>query len=481
MSHAVSTRQPVVKPALTSSFPFGVEFQKALLRLLSEDAGFAGAAMPHLVPGFFENEVLAWAYQVMVEYHVRYNAIPSLKLIQDEATRLDASVRELYRLTLEQVVHADLTAEEWLRDQTLDFIKRNLYVRAHQESTISYNGGDVSKAYDIMTQAMDRILNTDWSPPDRSFFFEELEQRVSRRLSADPMMDSISTGIHELDFVLVGGLSKGELGIWVADSKVGKTTFLTNLGVQAVRRGNHNTLHIVFEGGREQVEDRYDTIFAQEDFHQVRSWDVPDDTFKRMKYDYRMFTRRMVVRGFTDDWNYTAVHIHEELKELKRLYNWIPALIIVDYGDLMRGRGQQRTETEHQRAAFRDLKTLANRGYAVWTASQAQRPEDDDGMKTTLLMARKIADAYDKVRVADFIGTLNQTKEEKDHHQMRLYAELYRGNAAGRLIHVTADFPKMTITGLRNVSEAAIPAPVHGPVPLGYIDGEQPKQTKAPI
>jgi len=467
----------VSSPVLLATFPFGVEFQKSLLRLITEDVAFANAAMPYLEASFFENEVLVWAYQYVVNYRNRYNAVPALRVILEDIRNLDPQYQELYRLTLQQVAQADLSAETWLKDKVLGFIKRNLFVRAFFESKVLYNTGQVDKAFSTMDVAMDKIRNTEWHPPDRSFFFDEFAQRFARRLSEDPALDTISTGIPELDYVLGGGLSIGELGIWVAYAKRGKSTMLVNQGVQAVRRGNHKTLHLVFEGSRKQVEARYDTVFAQESYQRVRSSDFSSrETFERMQFDYRMYSRKLVVRGFTDEWNYTCQNIWDEMKELKRLYNWKPELLVVDYGDLLRGRGEFRSETEHQTAAFRDLKSLANRGYAVWTASQAQRPKKDVDMDEELLQSRKIADAYAKVRVADFLGTLNQTREERVNHQMRILAEMYRDNEAGRVILVKADFDKMTISAIRDGS-GVLPSPVTN-IPLGYT---VPQQRKAPI
>ena len=478
-------RFPIQRPELATVFPFGVDFQRVLLRLLTEDVAFASEAMPHLMPAYFENEVLAWAYHSMEQYREKYNAVPSLKVIQDEAGRLDSSVREFYRLTIEQVSQADMSSEPWLRDQCLDFIKRNIYVRGHQESTAAFNKGDVDKAYEISMKAADKILNTDWKAPDRAFFFETFPQRHSQRLSEDPMMDSISTGIHELDKVLGGGLSKGELGVWMAHSKRGKTTLLTNHGVQAVRRGNRNVLHLVFEGARKQVEARYDTIFAQESYHKVRAGDISSETYQRMQYEYQMFHRRLVVRGFTEEWGYTVANIFEELRELKQLHNWVPEMLIVDYGDLLRGREGEgcRTETEHQTSVFKDLKSMANRGYALWSASQPQRPKDDIESKTEILTSKNIADAYAKVRVADFIGSANQTSEERLAKIMRLHAEMYRDNAANKTFVVEADFDLMTIKDIRGSSGSHFSAVPNGPVPIGYVanGNMRPIQRKAPI
>ncbi len=344
-----------------------------------------------------------------------------------------------------------------------------------------YNQGEADNAFDMMRECMDRIENTAWEPPDRSFFFEEFAQRTSDRVAKDPLGDTIPTGIHDLDKILEGGLSKGELGIWIGYPKRGKTTMLTNLGVQAVRRALKPTAHFVLEGSRRQVENRYDTIFAQEAYQQVKVGNYSAEAFQRMQYEYEMFGRKLVVRGFTERWDYNANDLLEELRDLKRAYQWEPELVVVDYGDLMRGRAKDYdNETAEQRAAFRDLKSLANMGYGVWTASQARRPKGDIDSDPEVLRSKEIAECYDKVRVADFIGSVNQTKEEKLAKQMRLFAELYRDNDAGIVIPVIADFGRMTITVVRDPNQQVLPSPVTQPVPLGYKHG-MPVQRKAQI
>lgn len=471
-------RQPVMAP---QAFPFGVEFQKSLLRLLTEDPAFGNAVIPYLEPRFFENEVLSWAFTIVQKYREHYNATPNLRILMEETRQISAESKEFYRTTLDTVRQADTSGEDWLRDKVLEFVKRNIFVQAFRQSRTEYNAGKVEDSYTTMMEAMDRIHNTEWKPPDRSFFFEEFGNRVSRRLGTDPIMDSVSTGIPELDMVLSGGLSDGELGIWTAYSKRGKSTMLVNLGMQAVRRSGESVLHFVFEGSREQVETRYDTVFAQENYYHIKTAQFSRETYERMQYDYQMFGRRLIVRGFTSEWNYTCADIWNEIRELKRLYGWKPGVIIVDYGDLLRSREKyHRTETEHQTAAFKDLKSIANRGYKLWTASQAQRPKKDIDEDDDILKSRKIADAWAKVKVADFLGTINQTLEERKQKVARLFAEMYRDNEADKVISVHADFSLMTISALKNVGSTEVQPSVvvnsANPV-MGY----KPQQRRAPV
>jgi len=89
-----------------------------------------------------------------------------------------------------------------------------------------------------------------------------------------------------------------------------------------------------------------------------------------------------------------------------------------------------------------------------------------------------IAECFDKVRVADFIGSINQTSEERQANQMRLFAELYRDNEAGKVFLVKSDFSRMTIEGIRNAGEAVLPSSTElVATPLGYARQLKPTTT----
>jgi hypothetical protein len=132
---------------------------------------------------------------------------------------------------------------------------------------------------------------------------------------------------------------------------------------------------------------------------------------------------------------------------------------------------------------------LANRGYAVWSASQAQRPEKGAENDAHWLHARQIADCYEKVRVADFLGSLNITNEERIAKVMRLYAELYRDNEADKGWVVRCDFSTMTIRSDPTAKSPPLPdTPAEGgllvspqssrkqrqPVPVNPVPAPQP-------
>jgi len=200
-------------------------------------------------------------------------------------------------------------------------------------------------------------------------------------------------------------------------------------------------LHIVLEGSLKLIEDRYDSAFTREAYHAVKSGQMNPLEYSNALKEYQYLKDTLVIRSFVEKWDVSIIDIDLELRRLERGYGWRPDLIIIDYTDLMVGREKKyyRNETESQRAAYRDVKRLTNRGYAVWTASQAQRPSKKDMEAQHILYSNSVADTYEKVRAADFLGSLNQTPDEKRAKTMRLYYEMYRDNAAGQLVQIRSD------------------------------------------
>jgi hypothetical protein len=334
---------------------------------------------------------------------------------------------------------------------------------------------DTAELQKFCRTTINEIETLSFREPDRSFFFEQFDAREFERQTRDRSKTVIPTGFPTLDKILGGGLAIGRFGLWLAHTKGGKSTTLVQHGAAGCIAGA-NVLHMVYEGSRKESEARYDGRFAKFSYNAIDSGNTPRDVAARMREEYAKLQGRLVIRGFTtaeeNSWACSAESIFQELHELKEVYDWDPQLIVVDYADLLTGRDKfYRTENDRQRAAYRDLKTLVNSGYAMWTASQTQRPPEGYELKPEIIRSRQSADNYDKIRVADFVGSINATDLEKEHKVARLYAELARGAAADHIWTVRADFEKMIMfeeQGVRSPhSEVAATAPPR----LGYGKG----------
>jgi replicative DNA helicase len=427
---------------------FSQTFQVSMLRLMLDDAGFCSVAVKHLHSRFFESQALGWVFNLIKSYFETYGRPPTVLVVSESLRLMSAEHQQQLAPTVYAVCANPCSEPEFVADKVIEFVQRNLFVEGYHHLRALFNS-DVMKAYDFMMERAEQIKTISVRPPDRGFFFEELGQRQARRQLAQKHehLHTFSTGIPDLDKVLGGGLKRGELGIWAALAKVGKSTLLRWLAYFAVRALRVPVLYFVLEGGRSQTEDGLEAAFAYEQAQLIRRGLMNASVAEQLHAEYRELANLLVIRGYTkgeEVWEANVLDFTAELKDLRRI-GFRPAIIIVDYGDLMTSRKPQDTTFETQKAAFRDLKKLAgdndDDGYAIWTASQIQRaPKGYDVDETKIVKSNQIADCIEKVRVADFVGTINRTLGEADREEVRLYAELHRSNPAGRLIKLKSDY-----------------------------------------
>ena len=467
-------QRPAPAPAPQSNLPFGTDFQGMLLKLLVENTAFSRSLVGYLKPNYFQNEAMAWAWGWALHYRESYAALPSFALIMDQTRFLDANLQPVYQAVLDMVRQRPVSDELYLRDQTMDFVRRQIFRQSFLDSKDLFNAGHVDKAYDMVQERMDELRAVQWETADRQWLGEGFAERhIERQRTMAEGTFYTGTAIPMIDNTLGGGAYPGFAGLWLARPKAGKTTFLTNLGAVAMRAYQRNVLHVPLEGSGKYIADRYDTIFTEELYANVRSGDIDAARYALAFQEMQMMRRKCVIRAFTDEWDYDITHVWNEMRELKQMYGWEPDVIILDYVDLLNGRpkpGGYKSDTSSAKAASQDVKSLANRGYAVWTASQVQRPKDKDFDETQeVLKSREIADCYARVRIFDLIGSLNQTREERQQGVLRLYLELYRDGESDQEILVSADFQRMKIGGAPVAPATLNPSATHVQKQLGYV------------
>lgn len=445
------------------SFPFDSEFQRKMIKLALEDDGFCSQALKHIQPGMFESDGLAWAWK-MIQREREEGRAPSMLVLKDRLRDVQQVLQPRYSALVQMLEADQLQEDRFIRHRLAEFIQRNMFVAAFADSKRLYNMERVDEAIDLMRGESQKAAQITFDAPDRGWFFRELQdrQRLRRRMQDRAWEYTFPTGIHITDQVLDGGLSRGELGTWIADSKGGKSLFLVHLALYIARAQMQPVLFCIFEGSRHQTENRLEALAAGMFYREIKRGEIDPETFERIMAEYRSLANNLVTRGFTDSWNYTGADIRAELDDLRSQHGWRPVAIICDYGDLLRSQaGRVSSEEQHQRDAFGDLKTITTQddGYALWTASQARRPweeKDGDDKKKggnriwgqRVLRAKDVADSYNKIRRSDFIGSINQSPEEKKKGEARLYHELYRDNAAHRICRIKQDLNKMVFVDL---------------------------------
>jgi len=456
------------------AFTFNTEFQRKLVKLALIDDSFATIAIRFVEPNMFEADALRWAWS-MIKAERKAGRTPTEMVLHNLVPTVQPVLQPRYRAMLEAIGNDVMREDAFIRQQLAEFVQRNMFVAAYNATQREYNAGNAIKAIDMMAAAVDKIRLISFDAPARHWYYDDLDERtrIARMVAENEWDHTFPTGIVGVDEVLDGGLSRGEIGVWIADSKGGKSLFLVHLTGYTCRALQQRTLLVLLEGSYKQTGARLDSWHTGELYAKVKRGEFTAQTWQMMQHEYHMLRQTLVIREMTDNWAYSALDIRAELDELKAQNGWTPEMIICDYGDLLRSDVKAASEEEHQRNAFGALKTMTtqDQGYAIWTASQAQRPKDPWKKKTKkqeraideqereddetlikwgkpVLRAQDIADSYNKIRRCDFIGSINRDEEEKEKDLARLWCDRYRDNAASRLVPIKQDLDRMLFVDL---------------------------------
>jgi replicative DNA helicase len=447
---------------------FDVGFQRSVLRLAMLQDEFAFKVFELVDASFFTTQALGWIFTTMKKHFQHYQQRCSEVPLRNALRHESSDKLSIYMPEVETVISLGVVPEEkYIKEELREFCRRAVFAQAHREAATFFNQGKHLQAYDVMRQAQERIEAISFDKDQRIWFFEEFDQRQLERQRKAFASDAnaFSTGILELDNATDGGIHRGEVWDVVAYAKVGKTTWLCNQGFTTLRVAREPVLHIQLEGKADQTTAKYDTLFSGELYANVRRGSISSAMLRELQVEYMRMRKMLVIRVW-NDWDVNILKVEAELAALKS-QGFEPAMLILDYVDLMRSRNKRDSELAHQTDAARDLKTLTvNYNLATHTASQAQRPKDTADEVEHIVKAAQIAEAYAKVRVFDFVGSLNATREEREQGKMRLFAELHRDNPMGRLYALTNDLSRMRVAVESEVrTPSSTRTPASAPIP----------------
>ena len=371
---------------------YGYSFQCKLIATLFKDRAFLQQIIDILEPSHFESEANITIVEIIREYFYEYKQAPTIEVMSvkvKEMTNdvLKTTIVEHLKDSYKQLDAPDL---EFVKEQTIKFCKNQLLKSAIMDSVELLKRGEFDQIKIKIDEAMKAGL-------ERAIGHEYNEDIDARYL--DSVRNTVATGWDVVDDIADGGLGKGELGVFVAPSGIGKSWALVNVGAAAAKAGL-NVIHYTLELNEAYVGLRYDAVLsgiqAQElKYHIEEVKDIVG------KLKGKLIVKCYPTKGATV--NTLASHI-----EKCRLQGFDPDLVICDYADLLRGHGK---EVRHELGnIYEDLRGLAGEHEVpVWTASQANR----SALSDDIIGAEKIAESYAKIMTADFVVSLSRKIEDK--------------------------------------------------------------------
>jgi replicative DNA helicase len=221
----------------------------------------------------------------------------------------------------------------------------------------------------------------------------------------------ISTGWSKIDKITKGGLGQGELIVVLAPTGAGKSFTLIHLGAQAIKQGK-NVVHFTLELADTVVAQRYDACLTGFNLDELL------DKKAEILEEIKEIDGQLIIKEYPTK-SATTITIKNHIERIKQNEMSID-MIIVDYGDLLRGINiNKNSEKRHElESIYEELRGIAQEFECpLITASQTNRK----GLNSEVITMEAISEAFNKCFVADLIIGLSRTITDRSSNIGRLF------------------------------------------------------------
>ena len=414
---------------------YGKQFQEKIFQGLLTDHTWSAQMIEVMQPEFFDVRYLSFLSDRYFSYYQKYKCFPTLSILitiikDDLSNDSDMILRDQIVEFLHRIKsNPNMGDIAYVKDKSLDFCKRQAFKDALEKAVELISTDKFESVVDLMKNAvavgMPNSVGHD--------FFEDADARfVKTRRQVCP------TGIPKLDSpqILQGGLGRGEIGVVTANTGVGKSHYLVQMGANAMKAGK-NVVHYTFELSEYAVGIRYDSNLCN-----IASNDVLDNKDIVMKkYEDKDLGRLIIKEYPTGSASVVTIRNHIEKLSLK---GFKPNVIVVDYADIMRSTKSYDSLRHELKLVYEELRNMAmEMNVPIWTASQANR----DSANSDIVGLENMSEAYGKAMVADVVISLSRKPMEKSTGVGRLFIAKNRAGKDGIVlpIHIDTSMSKIEV------------------------------------
>lgn len=215
---------PVVGTTAAGSLSrYGKTFQERVVQALLLDHKWAEEIAEVLDPAYFELKYLAFMCKLCFDYAKRYRTFPTfpilVAIVKDELHHSADAMLQQQVITFLTKIRSDdeLGDIPYVKEKALDFCRKQA-LKAAIDQSIDVLGSDTG-SYESVADIIKKAVSLGASSTVGHDFLNEPEARFVKR-NRNP----VPTGIVKLDSkgILNGGLGRGEMGVIVAATGVGK-------------------------------------------------------------------------------------------------------------------------------------------------------------------------------------------------------------------------------------------------------------------
>jgi replicative DNA helicase len=234
---------------------------------------------------------------------------------------------------------------------------------------------------------------------------EDVFQNLEDVLNED-FRHPIPMGITGIDKLLKGGLAKGELGVILAPTGVGKTTILSKIANTAFNNG-YNVLQLFFEDNPKVIQRKHFTMWTG-----IPPDELPlhrEEVLEKARQVKEEMTNKLFLKKLPSD-QFTMTQIKNMIRKMVADGHKID-MIVLDYIDCIVPDKNMGDEWKSEGSVMRGYEAMCHElGVVGWTATQGNRSSISSEVVTTDQMGGSIK----KAQVGHVIISVAKTLQQKE-------------------------------------------------------------------
>jgi replicative DNA helicase len=351
---------------------------------------------------YFENKYFKIIIQMIKEYHKKYDHTPSFDTLEQVAKselQQETAIKVVLD-TIKKIKNAPIEGADFVQEKALKFCKQQELQRVMKQAQKIIDGGEFEN-YDTLEEMVREALMVGSKDTTMMNVFSNLDQVLD-----EDYRHPIPMGIPGIDRLLKGGLAKGELGVILAPTGVGKSTILTKIANHGYNLG-FNVLQIFFEDNPQIIQRKHFTLWTK--IHPDELSDKKDEVIARVKEIETTMPNQLILKKIPSD-TVTMNQIKNEVRKLIADGTKID-MIVLDYIDCVLPNKDLGNEWKSEGSVMRAYEAMCHELNLVgWTAVQGSRASISSEIVTTDQMGGSIK----KAQVGHVIISIAKTLQQKE-------------------------------------------------------------------
>ena len=380
----------------------GNTFQLQLLNQIILDKDFSHSIIDVIENNYFENKYFKIITQMIREYYTKYDHTPSFETLEQiTKSELQQEIASKIVLdTIKKIKDAPIDGVAFVQEKALKFCKQQELQKVMTKAQKIIDGGEFEN-YDALEEMVRGALQVGAKDTSSMDVFSNIDQVLD-----EDYRHPIPMGIPGIDRLLKGGLAKGEIGVILAPTGVGKSTVLTKIANHAFNLGN-NVLQIFFEDNPKVIQRKHYTLWTK--IHPDELSEKRDEVIKKVKDIEESMSNKLIMTKLPSD-TVTMSQIKNQIRKMVADGNKID-MVLLDYIDCVVPDKNLGDEWKSEGSVMRAFEAMCHEMDLVgWTATQGNRSSISSEVVTTDQMGGSIK----KAQVGHVIITVAKTLQQKE-------------------------------------------------------------------